>query len=55
MNATLRIVRYIKKSPGLGIFLKIGVVTDFVGDCDSYCVPKSVTGYVVKLGDSQIS
>lgn len=35
-EATLRIVRYIKKSPGLGVYLKKGAnVTKLTGYCDS--------------------
>jgi len=59
-EAALRIVRYIKSSPGLGVFLKRGSITKLQGFCDSDWAScpntrRSVTGYVVKLGDSLIS
>lgn len=59
-EAALRIVKYIKRSPGLGIFLKRGSITELHAYCDSDWAScpntrRSVTGYVVKLGDSLIS
>jgi len=60
-EAALRVVRYVKRSPGLGIMLKRGTgVTKLTGYCDSDWAScpntrRSVTGYMVKLGDSLIS
>ncbi|XP_070014949.1 uncharacterized mitochondrial protein AtMg00240-like [Nicotiana sylvestris] len=57
IEATLRVVRYIKGSPGLGIHLSIGqtnTLTDYC-DLDRAACPntrRSVTSYVVKLGNS---
>lgn len=53
-------MRYIKKSPGLGIFLKKGEITNLTRyyDLDWASCPntkRSVTGYVIKLGESLIS
>ncbi|XP_070014235.1 uncharacterized mitochondrial protein AtMg00810-like [Nicotiana sylvestris] len=58
--AALRVVRYIKGSPGLGIFLKKGPITHLSAFCDSdwaACpnTQRSITGYAVKLGDSLLS
>lgn len=60
-EAALRIVRYIKNSPGLGVLLKRGTgPTTLTSYCDfdwASCpnTRRSVTGYTVKLGDSLIS
>uniref|UniRef100_A0A3Q7IW65 CCHC-type domain-containing protein n=1 Tax=Solanum lycopersicum TaxID=4081 RepID=A0A3Q7IW65_SOLLC len=60
-ETTLRVVRYIKKSPGLGVMLRRGTgVTKLTGYCDldwASCpnTRRSITGYMVKLGDSIIS
>ncbi|XP_016574314.1 uncharacterized mitochondrial protein AtMg00810-like [Capsicum annuum] len=60
-EAALRIVRYIKNSTGLGVLLKRGTgPTTLTGYCDSDWASypntrRSVTGYMVKLGDSLIS
>nr|XP_016452893.1 PREDICTED: uncharacterized mitochondrial protein AtMg00810-like [Nicotiana tabacum] len=60
LEAAMRVVRYIKKSPGMGIFLKKGALTQVTAYCDSdwaVCpnTRRSVTGYVIKLGDSLVS
>ncbi|XP_070002632.1 uncharacterized mitochondrial protein AtMg00810-like [Nicotiana sylvestris] len=60
MEATKRVVRYIKSTPGLGLFMPIGRCNNLVAYCDSYwgaCVEsrKSVTGYVVKFGNVVVS
>ncbi|XP_018627873.1 uncharacterized mitochondrial protein AtMg00810-like [Nicotiana tomentosiformis] len=59
-EAALRLVRYLKGSPGQGIFLKNNPCTQLTVFCDSdwaACpnIRRSVTGYIVKLGDSIIS
>lgn len=60
-EAALMIVWYIKKSPVLGIYLrKCGISIELTRYCDSNWAScpntrKSVTGYIVKLGDSLIS
>nr|XP_019068974.1 uncharacterized protein LOC109120063 [Solanum lycopersicum] len=60
-EAALRVVRYIKRSPGLGVMLRRGTgVTKLTGyfDSDWSSCPntrRSTTGYMVKLGDSLIS
>nr|XP_016455761.1 PREDICTED: uncharacterized mitochondrial protein AtMg00810-like [Nicotiana tabacum] len=60
LTTTLRVVRYIKGSPGLGIFLKKGHITHLSAFCDSdwAACPNTrrlITGYAVKLGDSLLS
>lgn len=60
-NAALRLVRYIKRSPGQGMLLKRGV--DIVKlaafyDLDLAACPntmRSLTGYAIKSGESLIS
>ncbi|XP_070013392.1 uncharacterized mitochondrial protein AtMg00810-like [Nicotiana sylvestris] len=57
LDAALRVVRYIKGSPGLGIFPKRGPISHLSAFCDSdwAACPKthrSITGYIMKLGDS---
>ncbi|XP_075080827.1 uncharacterized protein LOC107797435 [Nicotiana tabacum] len=59
-EATLRLVRYLMGSSGQGILLKNNPCTQLTVFCDSdwaACLNtrKSVTGYIVKLGDSIIS
>lgn len=60
-NATLRLIRYIKGSPGHGILLKR---SSDIGQLEAFCdsdwatcpnTRRSVTGYAIKLGDSLIS
>ena len=58
--AALKVVRYVKESPGLGIFLKKGPIDDLVVHCDSDWAAcpntrRSVTGLVLQLGTSLIS
>ncbi|XP_019234627.1 PREDICTED: uncharacterized protein LOC109215067 [Nicotiana attenuata] len=60
MEAAKRVVRYIKSTPGLGLFMPTGRCNNLVAYCDSdwgACVEsrKSVTGYVVKFGDALVS
>ncbi|XP_059295606.1 uncharacterized mitochondrial protein AtMg00810-like [Lycium ferocissimum] len=57
---SLRMVRYIKKSAGLGVILRRGSVPQLFGyyDSDWAACPntrRSFIGYVVKLGESLIS
>uniref|UniRef100_A0A0V0H7G2 Putative ovule protein n=1 Tax=Solanum chacoense TaxID=4108 RepID=A0A0V0H7G2_SOLCH len=60
-EAALRIVKYVKNSPGLGVLLKRETgPLELTGYCDSDWAScpntrRSVTGYIVKLGDSLIS
>ncbi|XP_016677335.2 uncharacterized protein [Gossypium hirsutum] len=60
IEAALRVVRYIKKEPGLGIFLKAYNKHQLVAYCDSDWAScpmsrRSVSGFCVHLGDSLIS
>nr|XP_016453135.1 PREDICTED: uncharacterized mitochondrial protein AtMg00810-like [Nicotiana tabacum] len=60
MDAALRVVRYIKGSPGLGIFLKMSPISHLTAYCNSDWAAcpntrKSITGYVIKLGESLLS
>ncbi|XP_070020752.1 uncharacterized mitochondrial protein AtMg00810-like [Nicotiana sylvestris] len=60
MKATLRVVRYVKGAPGMGLLMEAGPIDHMIAYCDSDWAPcfntrKSVTGYVVKLGNSLIS
>ncbi|XP_070014794.1 secreted RxLR effector protein 161-like [Nicotiana sylvestris] len=60
LNAAMRIIRYIKGSQGLGIFLKKGETHTLTAyyDSDWAACPntrRSITGYVVKLGNSLLS
>ncbi|XP_049414817.1 uncharacterized mitochondrial protein AtMg00810-like [Solanum stenotomum] len=60
MNATLRVVRYIKEAPGLGLLMPAGDTSKLTAYCDSdwgACMEtrKSVTGYLVKFGKGLIS
>nr|XP_016496512.1 PREDICTED: uncharacterized mitochondrial protein AtMg00810-like [Nicotiana tabacum] len=59
-EGALIVVRYIKGSPGLGVCLSQTSVTQLTTYCDSDWAAcpntrRSVTGYVIKLGDSLIS
>lgn len=60
MDATLRVVRYIKTAPGLGLLMP----SEGSGRLETYCdsdrggclqTRRSITGYVVKSGDALIS
>nr|XP_016513771.1 PREDICTED: uncharacterized mitochondrial protein AtMg00810-like [Nicotiana tabacum] len=60
LDAALRVVRYIKGSPGLGVFLKRGPISHLFAYCDSDWAAypntrRSITGYVIKPGDSLLS
>uniref|UniRef100_A0A3Q7GEL5 Reverse transcriptase Ty1/copia-type domain-containing protein n=1 Tax=Solanum lycopersicum TaxID=4081 RepID=A0A3Q7GEL5_SOLLC len=60
MEAALRVVRYIKGTTGLGLFMPSNNVSEFVAYCDSNwgaCIEstKSVTGDIVKLGNALVS
>ncbi|XP_019226234.1 PREDICTED: uncharacterized protein LOC109207715 [Nicotiana attenuata] len=60
MEAALRVVKYVKGNPGLEILLKGGATDKLTAYCDSDWAAcpnnrRSVTGYVVKLGDSLLS
>lgn len=60
MEAALRVVRYIKTAPGLGLFMPSQSSELLTTYCDSdwgTCMQtrKSVTGYLVKFGDDVIS
>nr|XP_016471071.1 PREDICTED: uncharacterized mitochondrial protein AtMg00810-like [Nicotiana tabacum] len=53
-------VRYVKAAPGLGILLEAGPIDTFSAYCDSDWAScpntrRSITGYVVKLGNSLFS
>ncbi|XP_019068131.1 secreted RxLR effector protein 161-like [Solanum lycopersicum] len=54
MEATLRVVRYINGTTGLGLFMTSNNMSELVAYCDSdwgACIEsrKSMTGYIVKL------
>ncbi|XP_070026684.1 uncharacterized mitochondrial protein AtMg00810-like [Nicotiana sylvestris] len=56
----LRVVKYIKGAPGLGVLLHARPVDKLTAYCDAdwaACpnIRRSVTGYIVKLGSSLIS
>ncbi|XP_031252839.1 uncharacterized protein LOC116110760 [Pistacia vera] len=60
LEAALRIVKYIKKSPGLGLLMSSNSSMELIAYCDSDWAAcpvsrKSVSGYCVKLGESLIS
>ena len=60
MDASMRVVRYIKQSPGLGIFMTSAVDNQLRAYCDADWAScpnnrKSITGYIVTYGDSLIS
>ncbi|XP_070049280.1 uncharacterized mitochondrial protein AtMg00810-like [Nicotiana tomentosiformis] len=60
MEATQRVVRYIKTAPGLGLFMLAKVSKSLTAYCDSdwgACVEsrRSVTCYAVKFGEAMIS
>nr|XP_016447277.1 PREDICTED: uncharacterized mitochondrial protein AtMg00810-like [Nicotiana tabacum] len=59
-DAALRVVRYVKAAPRLGILLETGPIDTLSAYCDSdwaSCpnTKRSVTGYVIKLGNSLLS
>ncbi|KAF3663185.1 putative agamous-like MADS-box protein AGL62-like [Capsicum annuum] len=60
MNATIRVVKYVKQSPGMGILLS----TKPTGSLEAYCdadwgscvnTRRSITGYLIKYGNSLLS
>ncbi|XP_049375691.1 uncharacterized mitochondrial protein AtMg00240-like [Solanum verrucosum] len=60
MNAALRVVRYIKEAPGLGLLMPAEDTTKLTAYCDSdwgACMEtrRSVTGFLVKFGEGLIS
>ncbi|XP_028753328.1 uncharacterized protein LOC114712935 [Neltuma alba] len=60
MGAALGVVRYLKQNPGLGILLSSNEDLKVSCFCDSYwgaCATtrRSVTGYLLKMGDSLIT
>ncbi|XP_019266375.1 PREDICTED: uncharacterized protein LOC109243831 [Nicotiana attenuata] len=60
LEAALRVIRYLKKNPGLGILMSSTGSTKLQAYCDADWAScpntrKSVTGYMVTLGDSLIS
>lgn len=60
MEAILRVVRYIKEYPDLGVLLQESPIDSIIayGDSDWAACPnikRSVTGYVINLGSSLIS
>ena len=59
-NATLRVINYIKRSTRLGLLMSSHKDTKLTGFCDAdwaACLStrRSVTGYLLKFGDSLIS
>uniref|UniRef100_A0A3Q7I7W9 Retrotransposon Copia-like N-terminal domain-containing protein n=1 Tax=Solanum lycopersicum TaxID=4081 RepID=A0A3Q7I7W9_SOLLC len=60
MAAATRVVRYLKKSPGLGIFLSSDCDSTLTAFCDADWAScsntrRSVTGYMIKFGSSPVS
>ena len=60
MEAALRVVRYIKGTASLGLFMPSNKGNEMVAYCDSdwgACVEtrRSVTGYMIKLGGALVS
>ncbi|XP_070056845.1 secreted RxLR effector protein 161-like [Nicotiana tomentosiformis] len=60
MDASTRVVRYLKNAPGLGVLLKRESAQPLLGFCDSdwgVCpvTRRSVSGYLMKFGSSLIS
>ena len=60
MEAVIRVVKYIKGTVGLGLFMPSSKSSELTSYCDSdwaACVEsrRSVTGYVVKFGNAAIS
>lgn len=60
MDSTLRIMRYLKGAPSLGILLPLVDITTMIAYCDAdwgACpnIRRSITGYVVMLGSSLVS
>ncbi|WMV38165.1 hypothetical protein MTR67_031550 [Solanum verrucosum] len=60
MLVAIRVIRYIKNAPGLGLFMSSTTSHQLFSYCDSDWVAcpqsrKSVTGYMIKFGSSLIS
>ena len=60
MDATIRVVRYVKQSPGSGIFMASVVDNQLRAYCDADRAScpnnrKSIIGYMVTYGDSLLS
>ncbi|WMV33926.1 hypothetical protein MTR67_027311, partial [Solanum verrucosum] len=60
LEATLRVVRYIKEAPGSRLLMPADQIAQLTAYCDSYrraCVEtrRSVTGYLVKFGGALVS
>ncbi|XP_070003571.1 secreted RxLR effector protein 161-like [Nicotiana sylvestris] len=60
MDAATRVVRYLKQAPGMGVIMRRGPADALTGFCDSDWAAcpisrRSVSGYLVKFGDSLIS
>ncbi|XP_019246351.1 PREDICTED: uncharacterized protein LOC109226003 [Nicotiana attenuata] len=60
MEATLRVVKYLKNAPGLGILLSSKRSNELIIFCNADWATcpmtrKSVSGFVVKIGDSLLS
>uniref|UniRef100_A0A3Q7I4I1 Reverse transcriptase Ty1/copia-type domain-containing protein n=1 Tax=Solanum lycopersicum TaxID=4081 RepID=A0A3Q7I4I1_SOLLC len=60
MEGALRVIRYLKNAPGLGIMLTSKVCKQLSVYCDADWATcpmtrRSVSGFVVKIGDSLIS
>ena len=60
MNAAIRVVKYVKQSPGFGILLTTQSTESLQAYCDAdwgSCANsrRSITGYLIKYGDSPIS
>ncbi|XP_075103642.1 putative mitochondrial protein AtMg00240 [Nicotiana tabacum] len=59
-EAAIRLVRYLKAAPGQGILMSSGYIENLTCWCDSDWAAcpntrRSVTGYVIKFGDSLVS
>jgi len=60
MDAAIRVVKYVKQSPGLGILMSTNVDNQLTAYCDADWAScpnnkKSITGYMVTYGKSLIS
>ncbi|XP_070008186.1 uncharacterized mitochondrial protein AtMg00810-like [Nicotiana sylvestris] len=60
MNAALRVIKYVKNTPGLGLLMSSHQSDNLVAFCDSdwaFCPQsrKFVTDYLVKIGNSLTS
>jgi len=60
MDAAMRLVRYVKKAPGLGILMSSNVDNQLTAYCDADWAScpnnrKSITGYMITYGSSLIS